>query len=37
MSKSKSGMGTRDTPQLMVDTFPEAVAEIKFSQLHLVR
>ena len=30
MSKSKSGMVTRDTPQQIVDTFPEVVAKIKF-------
>ena len=29
MSKSKSGKVTRDTPQLITDTFPEAVAKIK--------
>ena len=37
MSKSTSGMVNRDTSQLITDTFPEAVAKIKFTQLHLVR
>ena len=37
MSKSKGGMVTRDTPQLITDTFPEAVGKIKFPKLHLVR
>ena len=37
-SKSKSGMVTRDTQQLVTDIyiFPEVVAKCKFSQLHLV-
>ena len=36
MSKSKYGMGTRNTPYLITDIFPEVVAKCKFSKQHLV-